>query len=78
MANEEQTETAKRDHHATEMILMEQRPSLPAPFKKPPIGGAHEVCTYSILNSLLEIPMAVTFARCATSKIKRQNRSLGC
>jgi hypothetical protein len=55
---------------------MEPRPSLPAPFKKPPFGGALDVCTYKILNSLLEIPMAVTlrtgrsclfWPRCANS-----------
>jgi hypothetical protein len=53
---------AKRDHQATERILMGQKLILAIPFKKPPSGGALDVCTYTILNSLLEIPMAVTLA----------------
>jgi hypothetical protein len=42
---------------------MQERLTLPTPVKKPPSGGALDVCTYQILNSLLEIPMAVTCVR---------------
>jgi hypothetical protein len=42
---------------------MGQKLILAIPFKKPPSGGALDVCTYTILNSLLEIPMAVTLGR---------------
>jgi hypothetical protein len=37
-----------------------KRAILRAPFKKPPLGGALDVCTHRIFNSLLEFPMAVT------------------
>ena len=43
---------------------MGQKLILAIPFKKPPSGGALDVCTYTILNSLLEIPMAVTLRSC--------------
>ena len=39
--------------------------------QKPPSGGALGVCTYRILNSPLEIPMAVTCALAKESSVIR-------